>query len=78
MLYHLVLLLRVKLYDVQQDLGGLVHPLDGGALADAVEVEAAGAEVGAGQALPAQNSAVGAAPDGNLLRGCLLYTSRCV
>ena len=34
-----------------------------------MEVEAAGAEVGAGQALPAQNSAVGAAPDGDLLRG---------
>lgn len=46
-------LFRIKLNDIQQDLGGLVHPLDGGAFADAVEVEAAGAEVGAGQTLPA-------------------------
>ena len=62
-------LFRIKLNDIQQDLGGLVHPLDGGAFADAVEVEAAGAEVGAGQTLPAQDSAVGAAADGDLLSG---------
>ena len=62
-------LFRVKLNDIQQDLGGLVHPLDGGAFADAVEVETAGAEVGAGQTLPAQDSAVGAAADGDLFRG---------
>ena len=57
-------LFRIKFNDIQQDLGGLVHPLDGGAFADAVEVETAGAEVGAGQTLPAQDSAVGAAADG--------------
>ena len=38
-------LFRIKFNDIQQDLGGLVHPLDGGAFADAVEVETAGAEV---------------------------------
>ena len=62
-------LLAVDLHDIQQDFGRLVHPLDGGAFADAVEVEAAGAEVGAGQTFPAQNSAVGAAAHGDFLRG---------
>ena len=53
--------------DVEQNLGGLVHPLGGGALEDPVEIEAAGAQVGAGQALPAQDSAVGAAADRDFL-----------
>src|SRR5699024_1364592 len=58
----------VEADDVQDHLGGLVHPLGGDALQHAVEVEAAGAQVGAGQALPAEDGAVGAAPDGHFLR----------
>ena len=34
--------------DVQHDLSAAVHPFHGGALAHAVEVEAAGAQIGAG------------------------------
>ena len=51
----------VDLHDIQQDFGCLVHALYGGALAHAVEVEAAGAQVGAGQALPAQGGTISAA-----------------
>ena len=47
-------LLCVQTDDVQHNLGAAVHPLHSGALAHAVEVEAAGAQVGAGQAHPAQ------------------------
>ena len=62
-------LLAVDLHDIQQDFGRLVHPLDGGALAHAVEVEAAGAQIRAGEALPAQDGTIGAAADGDFLRG---------
>ena len=40
-------------------LSAAVHALSGDALAYAVEIEAAGAQIGAGQAFPAQHSTVG-------------------
>ena len=48
-------------YDIARALGG-------DALAYAVEIEAAGAQIGAGQAFPAQHSTVGAAAHRNFLR----------
>ncbi|EEU96655.1 potassium uptake protein, TrkH family [Faecalibacterium duncaniae] len=59
----------VDLHDIQQDFGCLVHALYGGALAHAMEVEAAGAQVGAGQALPAQGGTIGAAAHRYFLGG---------
>ena len=44
--------LFIQLDQIQQNLDALIHLLGGDALAGAVEVEAAGAEVRAGQALP--------------------------
>ena len=57
----------VDLHDIQQDFGCLVHALYGGAFAHAMEVEAAGAQVGAGQALPAQGGTIGAAAPSTIM-----------
>ena len=46
-------LLCVQGDNIQHDLGAAVHPLHGGAFAHAMEVEAAGAQIGAGQTVPA-------------------------
>jgi len=46
-------LLCVQCNDVQQDFSTFVHALHGGALSCSVEVEAAGAQIGARQAHPA-------------------------
>ena len=70
------MLLGVKFHHIQQDLGGLVHALGGDALAGAVEVEAAGAQIGTGQTLPGEHGAVGAdeVPEGG--SACLTLGER--
>ena len=58
--------LFIQFDQIQQNFDALIHLLGGDALAGAVEVEAAGAEVRAGQAHIAQGRAVGAAADRGL------------